>query len=367
MEVNQNQNSSINSVGIFESPMKFSKFEPIDIKPVIGRKWITNGINNKNYKSYQDAYDDSPTNASIINAMVNYIYGDGLIDLKGNNVSQYLSKQDSKLICKDFKMFGGYSVQVIWHEKKILKIKHLPIYKLGINVDEKLNVDGYWYSWDWTNQRYKKEFLPKFTGTYKDNDVEALLIRRETSEPFFPIPDYFSCIRWAKVEGELSNAGINHFYNSMTKLTIINYNNGRITDSELAKKEANRVRENVTGSDNQNGVIVAFNEGVEEAVTVDQLHPPELNQQNVFFSEEAERKIIVGHSAPPILFAGSGNASGFSNNADEIAIATKQMYRRNINPMREIILDGLMEIFKVIGDYNLDFKNFEEEQTETNQ
>ena len=105
-----------------------------------------------------------------------------------------------------------------------------------------------------------------------------------------------------------------------------------------------------------------------DATTIDQVETPNLNQQNVFYSEEAERKIIVGHSAPPILFAGSGNSNGFSNNADEIAISTKQLYRRNINPMREVILDGLIKVFKVIDSkYNLDFKNFEEEVIEINQ
>jgi hypothetical protein len=51
---------------------------------------------------------------------------------------------------------------------------------------------------------------------------------------------------------------------------------------------------------------------------VDRISPPELNQQNVF-AEEAERKLIVAHSAPPV-FAGSNNGSGFSSNADEIAV-----------------------------------------------
>jgi hypothetical protein len=370
MEVNQTQNSNMNSSPqVFESTMKFSKFEPIDIKPVMGRKWITNGVNNKNYKSYQDAYDDSPTNASIINAMVNFIYGEGLIDKGGLNVSQYLSKEDAKLICKDHKLFGGYSIQIIWHEKKILKIEYLPVYKLGINVTDNLKVNGYWYSWDWTNYgRYKREFIPIFTGVYKEGqDVEALLIRNPTSEPFFPIPDYFSCIRWCKVEGELSNAGIKHFYNSMSAMTIINYNNGRITDEAVAIEQADKVRKKAVGTENQSAVLISFNEGAEESLVVDQLHPPELNQQNVFYSEEAERKIIVGHSAPPILFAGSGNSNGFSNNADEIAISTKQLYRRNINPMREVILDGLMKVFKLIDSkYNLDFKNFEEEAIESN-
>jgi hypothetical protein len=77
---------------------------------------------------------------------------------------------------------------------------------------------------------------------------------------------------------------------------------------------------------------------------VDRISPPELNQQNVFYAEEAERKLIVAHSAPPVLFAGSNNGSGFSSNADEIAVATKGLYRRHINPMREIILNGLQSV-----------------------
>jgi hypothetical protein len=40
------------------------------------------------------------------------------------------------------------------------------------------------------------------------------------------------------------------------------------------------------------------------------------------------------------VFAGSNSGSGFSSNADEIAVATKGLYRRHINPMREIILNG---------------------------
>jgi hypothetical protein len=51
---------------------------------------------------------------------------------------------------------------------------------------------------------------------------------------------------------------------------------------------------------------------------VDQLHP-ELNQQNVFYAEGAESKLIVAHSAPPVLWGQIGN--GFSSNADEIAVA----------------------------------------------
>ena len=368
-------NTVSNNVHVFQGEVKMSAFQPIDIKPVYGRKWITNGINNINFQTYKNAYDDSPTNASIINAFVNYVYGDGLIDkLKGEtSIKSIISQEDVLLMVQDYKTYGGYSAQIIWNaalnpkDKKPLKIEYMPIYKLGVNYDGENKVDGYWYSYDWNNRaRYKPALYPKFSGKYKESNLEILYVRRPTAEPFFPIPDYLAGIPWAQVEGELANAGKQHFKNVMSALTVINYNNGRITDNDAAKAEADKVRNKVVGTENQSSVIVSFNDGAEEAVVVDQLHPPELNQQNVFYSEEAERKLIVAHSAPPILFSGSNSGSGFSSNADEIAVATKGLYRRHINPMREIILNGLQSVFNLIDTkIVLDFYDFKEEETIT--
>jgi hypothetical protein len=346
----------------------FSAFQPIDIKPVIGRNWVTNGVNNINFKTYQDAYDDSPTNASIINAYVSYIYGEGLVDQNGKDLTKYISKEDALLAVQDLKKFGGFSLQVIWNssdsDKKPLKLEYLPIFKLGVNYDQTTTkVDGYWYSYDWTNKtRFKPKLYPLFTGSYKQNDLEVIYVRRPTHEPFFPIPDYLSGIPWARIEGEIANAGFSHFKNSLSEITLINYNSGECETEEIAKKEADRIRESVTGSTNNGHVIVSFNDGVENAVTVDRVAPAELSQHNVFYSEEAERKLIVAHSAPPILFAGSNQGTGFSNNADEREIALKDLYRRNINPFREIFLDGVKGVFSLIDqEIKLDFKDFEEE------
>jgi hypothetical protein len=351
------------------SKEKFSAFQPIDIKPRQGQDWILNGNNNINFKTYKDAYDDSPTNSAIIDAYVAYTYGEGLIDntTKGN-LKKYLSDEDALMIVNDFKTYGGYAVQVIWNEtEKIpIKIKYIPVYKLGVRYDmDNLKVKGYWFSYDWQNKyKYTPKFYPRFTGSFKGNPLEILLVRRPTAEPFFPVPDYLSGIPWAKVEGELGNSAINHFKNGLTALTVINYNQGRQATPELARQEAKKVRDMATGSENQGKVIVSFNDSLEEAVTVDQLSPPDLNQQNVFYAEEAERKLIVAHSAPPILFSGSNQGNGFSNNADEIAVSTKMLYRKKINPMREIICRGLKEVFDLINAEIMPwFKDFEEEKS----
>lgn len=358
----------------FEKTEKMSLFQPINIKPVLGRNYILNGHNNRNFKTYQDAYDDSPTNQSIINAFVNYIYGEGLHNsstISDIDINEFLSKEDVKLICKDYKLYGGFSVQIVWDsnvsEKRPLKVKYIPVYKLGVNYDiQSMEINGYWYSYDWERQyNYRPVLYPKFQGSYNGNDLEILTVKRAHAEPFFPIPDYISGIPWAQAEGELANAALNHFKNGLGEITVINYNGGRMATPELAKKEADKTRENIGGTRNNGQIMVSFNEDAQFATTVDRVSPPDLNQQNVFFSEEAERKIIVSHSAPPILFTGSNTGSGFSSNADEIEVATNALYRRHINPMREVIIDGLSTIFRLIDStIILDFKDFEAEKLE---
>lgn len=361
------------------SPEKFSAFQPIDIKPRSGINYILNGVNNVNFKTYRDAYDDSPSNSSIINDYVAYIYGEGLIDsVTGGNLKQMLSNEDAYLMCLDLYLYGGVSAQVIWNPEtqKPILIKHIPVYKLGVRYNqETVEVEGYWYSYDWLNKfKYKPNFYPSFTGTYKPEikikgkerkaqNLEVLFIRMPTPEPFFPVPSYLSGIPWARVEGELGNTAINHFKNGLSDITVINYNQGRQETPEAAKAEADKVRKMATGSSNASNVVVSFNDSIEEAVTVDRISPPDLNQQNVFYAEEAERKIQIAHGMPSILFSNSQSGSGFSNNAEEYSMALKILYRKKINPIREILTSGLKKVIDLINPEIMPwFKDFEEEE-----
>ena len=366
--------------------IEMSKHLPIDIKPIIGRKWVLNGEDNSNFKMIKDAYDDSPTNASIINAYCNYTLGEGLVDLAVLNdetksseelkiklaklsVNKYLSKGDAKLIVQDFKTYGAYSVQIIWNaavkkeDKKPLRIKHLPMSKIGINIDAKMTVTGYWFCFDWEEKnKYKPQLYPIFDGNYKDEDVEIYVVQRPSSNAFFSQPDWISGLRYAQLEGELANSAINHVLNGFQGTKVVNCNNGVPATEELKAEYKRKIIKDLTGTNNTNKVIVSFNASKEKGIEVTDIPIPELNQQYVHFAEEAEKKLRIAHSASPVLFSGTKEGSGLSNNADEIEMATAMTYRQSINPIRETILDGLHFIFKhidssIILDF-LDFRTF---------
>jgi hypothetical protein len=358
------QNS--NNIHVFTDNVKMSKYLPIEIKPSYSLDYTMNGDLNQNFRTYRDLYEDSPTNNSIINAFTNYIYGAGL-NLRDGNIKQYLDDDDTKLAIQDLKIHGGFSMLVYWVNGKPLRLSYIDIEKIAIVLERgTFNHKSYKFCLDWKDRyRYKIIDYPKFTGKDNGNKIELLYVKN-LSKYIFPVPDWVSGIQWAKVEGELSNSAVNFLYNSINQLTVVNVNSGNI-DPETLEAEADKMRKRVAGTSNNGAVVVAYQQGAEYATTVDRIAPPDLNQQNVFFTEEAERCIIKAHSSPPILFSGSQTSTGFSNNAEERTQALQDAYRRNINPFREVFINGVLPVFKLINPVSvLEFEDFDKvEEIET--
>jgi hypothetical protein len=349
---------------------KFSAYETGITRPTVGTKYTLNGLANKNYKAYQDAYDDSPTNANIIKIIVNYIVGNGLVDKAGLiNPHDYLSKADLRLICFDFKLHGSAYDQVINADGKPIKIKHLPILRVGLNIDinpisyDYMEVNGYWYCWDYA--RFS-EFPPRFIPKFKKEDdylpFQIQHIKSLSSEPYFPFPDWFSGLKAAKIEAALMDDAVNHVLRGFQGKTIINVNGGALMGDPEKEALKIQVKADYTGTENGDGVILAINDGPEDAIIVDTIEPRGRNDQFVTYDETSEIKLMAAHQAMNILFSRPGS-SGFSSNADEIATATDSLYLGVINPMREILLDHLKEIFtKINPACDIDFVNFGQEK-----
>ena len=74
-------------------------------------------------------------------------------------------------------------------------------------------------------------------------------------------------------------------------------------------------------------------------------------------SEEAMRKIMLGHSVTSPLLFGVANANGFSSNADELENSFVLFNNMVIKPCQEILLDAFEEILAYNGvSLNLFFK-----------
>jgi len=348
--------------------MTFSAYMPSITEVLVGTKYILNGDNNKNYKLFADAYDDSVTNSACINDITNLIVGNGLINEVegGKNPSIHLSKKDFGLIALDYKKQGQASMQIVWG-KTTFKVHHIPVEQTALNVcKETVKVNGYWHCYDWTKRfRYAPKFYPKFDGKRKVDAIDMLIIQRPSNEPLFVRPDWFPALRWAQDEGLMAQHSYTDINTGFSGQKVINWAGGRGLTEEQKDATAEKIAKKFSGIDGKR-TIVSINNSPENSVVVDNIDPPNVNATYVNYTEEAERKILIAHSYPAILLAGS--KTGFSSNADEIAVATKSVFRRVIKPYRKQLLETLNEIFNSIepGSFKLAFEDFETEQLDNN-
>lgn len=344
-----------------------------DISPDFGKKWTTNGQNNEFFQYVKEKYNGSPTNAGIIKAYVNYIIGEGIIDKGGKNINKYLDKNDLRKICLDFKMYGQFSFQVIWSQgSKLLKqdpepikFKYVNTAKLALSLDGGGQIDGYWYSYDWSNQgKFKPAYFSKFDGNYKENSIEIITFNRVSTEDYFPNPDYLSGLQWAHLEEEMANSAISGVLNGFSAGRIINVKGGVPPTEELRNEYTSKILSKLTGSTNKNKVIVSFSNGLDSGseIEVTNIQTDQLDNLLVYHSEQAQKMLLVAHSVTsPILFGIQQGFSLIGSNKDEMREALKTLYRSNINPMREVIIDGLELLMRTIDpSISLEFKDFEE-------
>jgi len=347
--------------------MTFSAYMPSIKEVVVGTKYILNGVNNENYKLFGDAYDDSVTNSACINDISNLVVGEGLIDASNtHNPYINISEQDFNLAVLDYEKQGACTFEIVWgSENKPAKIFHKPIETIGLNVNENQEINGYWYSYDWCKKwKYVPQFYTKFNGEKPENGVSILRIVRPSNEPLFPRPHWFPALRWAQDEGLMAQHSFSDIKTGFSGQKVINWAGGRgLTDAQK-DDAATKLRDKFSGINGQR-IVVSVGNSPENAVIVDNIDPPNVNATYVNYTEEAERKILIAHSYPAILLAGS--KTGFSSNADEIAVATKSVFRRKINPDRNVILSELQKVFKLIEpSIVLDCKNFDSDNLDTN-
>lgn len=347
------------------------------IKPTRTTKYIGNnnegeGIN-EYFEKIKKAYVGSPTNASIIDAYVNYIFGEGITEKNNLNLRKWISNSDLRLICNDLYMYGSFCLQVVWSvpepllniQSKPIKIKHMPVNKIALSqCDETNEIDGVWYSYDWSNQsRYKPEFYPMFDGKYDpENLIQMLFVNRPTSEQYFAQPVWNTGLQSCYVEEELINYSLNYIVNGFSGGKIINVNSGKIESEEDKRLYSNDIKTKLTGTDNQNKIIISFNDGVEGGeLTIDNIEPNQGDTMYQELRESAKEWIFSSHSVvSPILF-GVRDGGGLGSNKDEMTDALKQTYRRTINPLRDVIIEALEKVIEVSEpNVFISFKDFDE-------
>jgi len=335
------------------------------VKESMTNDFVMNGPKNSFYTYIIDRYNGSPTNRAIIDSYAKFIYGKGLMSTQQSQkplqfamVMQKLSKKDLKNICQDYALFSEASMEVIYKNGSLDRIKHVPKNQILPNkMNEEGDIDTYWYSLDFNEPRkYKPVPIPAFTYDKKKNGSYIYIINSyQVGKTYFTDPVYMAGLPYAELEEEIANYCINHIKNGLSFGHIFNMNQGE-PSPEVKRTMKDIIKREGQGSINAGVALINWNNGKETGIDVTALEVSDAHQQYEFLTKEATQKLLISHKVTsPILFGIKDN-TGMGNNANEMESAFNELSINVITPMKETILDCLMELFNDNGiTIDLDF------------
>ena len=338
--------------------VNLSNYASPEIVESSNKEWVSFGSNNDYFSYLIQRYEGSPTNNAIINSISLMIYGRGLdatnSSKKPEQYAQMISllKKDMvKNLSHDLKLMGQCAMQVIYSKdrKTIARVEHIAVENLRAEkCNDKGEIEAYYYSDNWAKVRNVSNTvrIPAF-GFSKEN-IEIVYVKPyRAGYKYYSSVDYAGCLEWAETEQLVSNFHLNNTMNSFSPNTLIQFNNGTPNAEERQMLE-NRIADKFTGTSGAKFVL-SFNDNPEAAATVDTLAISDAHNTYNFVSEEATRKIMVGHRVTSPMLMGIGTqGTSLGSNADELKTASLLFDNTVIQPFQTLLIDA----FDAILAYN---------------
>jgi len=328
-------------------------------KESASKEWVFYGDDNNYFEYLIDRYNGSAVNNAIISSVSDQIYGEGLSctneskkPLDHAKMKSIFKADDLKRVAHDLKLLGQGAFNIVWNKGRtqILKAKHIPMQNLRPEKAEEGDIKAYYYSDDWSQSR-KKQYTPRrieaFTGA-RGEESQLMVIKPYAAGYFYFSPvDYAGALQWAEIDEEIGTYHLTNIQNGFAPTMMINFNNGQPTEDEQNHIER-KVTQKLQGAKGKKWLI-SFNDDTANATTIESLPISEASEQYKFLSEEATRKILIGHKVTsPILFGIKDN-TGLGNNAEEIKTASQLWDNLVIRPYQNMILDAINEVLLVNG------------------
>lgn len=322
------------------------------------KDWVMFGDTNNHFNYLIDRYNNSATNNAVINNIAKLVYGKGLKaknaklnpEMWARAVSLFKKNAIKKAIL-DCKVTGNYAFQVGFKSNEVVFIEHIPIQNLRAEkCNEKGIIEAYYYSDNWEDiKKFPPTRIPAFG---KGGDIQILWGGNYSiGQKYYSNIDYIGALPYTTLEEQIALYLINEVENGFSPSSVVNFNNG-IPDKEAQEEISSKVKQTLTGSSGKK-VIVAFNNDETKKTTVDSIPLDNAPEHYSYLSEEAMRKIMLGHNVTSPLLFGIATTTGFSSNADELRNSFILFDNMVIKPFQTSIIESLKEILKV-NDIHLD-------------
>ena len=334
--------------------LELSAYQTPEIIEDSRKDYVAFGDDNLFYKELIDNYLNSPTSSSIINGVVNQIYGKGFSALDSARKPDEFAKfkalfkpKDLKRVCLDLKLLGEASFQVTYSKKQVASVTHFNRETLRAEkCDDQGKINAYYYHPKWENYKPSDELtrIPVF-GSGAPNEI--YIIRRHIpGMHYYSIPDYCASLNYARLESQISTYLMNEVSNSFSGTKLVSFTNG-IPTQEKQMQIKREIQNKLTGSNGEK-VIVSFSDSAENKTTIEDISVSDAADVYSYISEECSRKLLLGHRiTSPLLIGIRDTGNSLGNNSEEIQNAHNLFENVVIKPFQNDIVDAIHDILAV--------------------
>lgn len=336
--------------------VEFKAIELPKFKEVRGKDWISFSDNNLFPQLLIDLYQSSSIHHTCIDAKADAItgegllaYGDEVVNTQGETLNSLLDK-----IAYDFTLFGAYSLNLVWNRAgdRVAEIYHIPVANVRSGkMNEEDVVESYYYSSHWANTRkYEPVKYAAFSMTDNRGDNASQIFYFKPYSPgsdYYALPDYQGALNDIELDKRISVFHNSQISQGMFPGLFITLTNGSASSEErqMIYKDLERA---FSGERNSGKLFLSFVDSPDRKPIVETI-----DQQNddymLLLQDRITRSITTAHRITSTRLIGINDASGFSNNADEIEVAYAHFISTVIEPLQKQLLSGLERAVRAFG------------------
>jgi hypothetical protein len=333
-------------------------FESIQLPQITERRghdYVDFGSNNLYPELLIELYNNSAMHHTCIDAKTDAITGDGIknfgstpMNTKGDTLDELFER-----IAKDFMIFGGYAINVIWNKAGdgIAEMYHVDFNRVRSGkMNEDDIIEEYFYSADWSQSRkYKPVAYKSFDATDNKGDNASQIFYYfdyTVGNSYYPLPSYVGAINDVDIDSRVSKFHANNLKNGLAPSMMLTFRNG-LPGQEEQNEIYRDIDRTFAGEENAGKFFINFSEPGREP----QVQTIENANSDYYVTLEGRitSRILTSHRITSPKLLGLYDASGFSNNADEIQTAFNHFLGTVIIPEQKKLLKSLQKLVWYFG------------------
>lgn len=307
-------------------------------------------------------FNNSSIHNTCVYAVCDAIVGEGLTSDNPAILDKANREGESwndilKKVAKDYKVFGGFALEVIWSKdrKKIAEVYHIDFsYLRAKEKNYRGQIPGYYISDEW-EEKYKYgvtqalkdlPYLPMFNKFKAQEEPKQIYVYQpyRPGMKYYPLPDYVGGLRAIEIDIEATNFHVNNLKNGLApSLAITTFTNA---DDDQRSSIEQMLRLQYAGTNNAGNLLYMDVDSPENAPVITPINTNGADTYYTTINDMVTQHVLTAHriTSPEILgIMTPGRLGG----KDEVANAYLLFLNTVIKPYQQNILDVFDELLSI--------------------